>query len=241
MSLQLLFHPLASYCHKVLIALYETGTPFEPRVIDFGKPEDGEELRALWPVGKFPVLRDLARGRMYPESSIIIEYLDRHYPGAKPLIPRDPEQALQARLWDRFFDLYVHQPMQKLVGDHMRPEGRRDTEGAEAARSTLRTAYSMLDRSLAEGGWAGGPDFGLADCAAAPALFYAGILEPFEAHHDKLAAYFDRLSHRSSFVRTIKEAQPYFPLFPLHAAIPARFLDRNARSFSRSPPGASFS
>jgi glutathione S-transferase len=235
MHLQLLFHPLASYCIKALIALYENGTPFERRIIDLGNPREREEFRALWPLAKFPVLRDLARGQTLPESSIIIEYLDRHYPGARPLIPLDPEQALQARLWDRFFDCYVHQPMQTLVSNLRRPESRQDTDSVAGADAMLRTAYGILDQHLAAGGWAGGHEFGLADCAAAPALFYSGTLVAFD-EQPHLAAYFDRLSGRESFVRAIREAQPYFQLYPRRDAIPARFRDPQARSFSLSEP-----
>jgi glutathione S-transferase len=234
MNLKLLYHPLASFCWKVSIALYETATPFEGRIIDLGNPEQCKELQDHWPVGKFPVLRDDGRDKVIPESSIIIEYLDRQYPGTRPLIPHDPEQALQARLWDRFFDNYVQQPMQKLVGDTMRPEGRRDPDGVAAAKATLQTAYALLERSLAGGGWAAGPDFGIADCSAAPALFYAGILVPFEPRHAYIAAYFDRLCQRASVVRTITEAQAYFPMFPLHAQIPPRFRQAGATSFARS-------
>jgi len=234
MNLQLLYHPLASFCWKVSIALYENGTPFTGRIIDLGDPEQSSELQGYWAVGKFPLLRDLERQQVIPESSIIIEYLDRQYPGAQPLIPRDFDQALKARLWDRFFDCYVQQPMQKIVGDSMRPSGSHDVDGVTEARTTLRTAYAMFDQSLAAGGWAAGPDFGIADCSAAPALFYAGILVPFTGHAN-IVAYFDRLSDRASFVRTIKEAQPYFPLFPMRSDIPARFLDSNANSFSSLP------
>jgi glutathione S-transferase len=236
MKLQLLHHPLASFCWKVSIALYENGTPFESRIIDLGDPEQARELQTYWPVGKFPVLRDLERAQVIPESSIIIEYLDCHYPGSRPLLPRDVEQSLKARLWDRFFDNYVQQPMQKIVGDSMRPEGHHDSDGIAGAKTTLQTAYATLDRSLAGGGWAAGPDFGIADCSAAPALFYAGILMPFDGH-ENIVAYFDRLSARASFVRTIKEAQPYFRFFPMRGDIPARFLDSHAESFSRSAAG----
>ncbi|HEY2396867.1 MAG TPA: glutathione S-transferase family protein [Rudaea sp.] len=236
MSLQLLYHPLASFCWKVSIALYENGASFDGRIIDLADPDQSRELQGYWAVGKFPVLRDIDRQQVIPESSIIIEYLDRHYPGPQPLIPRDPDQALAARLWDRFFDNYVHQPMQKIVAESMRPAGSRDVNGIAAAKATLGMAYAMLDRSLSAGGWAGGPEFGIADCSAAPALFYAGILVPF-AGHANIVAYFDRLSDRASFVRTIREAQPYFPLFPMHHDIPARFLDSTATSFSSTAAG----
>jgi len=232
MNLQLLYHPLASFCWKVLIALYENEVDFEGRVIDLGDPEQSRELRTLWAVGKFPVLRDIGRGKVIPESSIIIEYIDRHHAAARPMIPSDSEQALQARLWDRFFDSYIHQPMQKLVADRLRPDGQRDPAGVADAEQMLHTAYALLDRSLANGGWAGGPEFGIADCAAAPALFYAGVIVPFDEHAN-IGAYFDRLSARPSFVRTIRQAQAYFPMFPLRERIPPRFLDAAAATFAR--------
>jgi len=238
-NLQLLYHPLASFCWKVQIALYEIGTPFEALLLDLGDPRDSEELRSLWPLRKFPVLRDRERDQVVPETSIIIEYLDRHYAGTRPMIPRDPELALQERLWDRLFDFYVQLPMQKIVGDGMRPEGHRDAVGVSEARSMLHTLYCMLEKDLGASGWVGGSDFGMADCAAAPALFYAGTLESFEERYPRVAAYFDRLSDRPSVVRTIKEAQPYFHMYPGSAAIPARFLSATAVSFSRTA-GAGF-
>ena len=224
MALTLYFHPLASFCHKVLIALYEAGTPFEGHIVDFGNPASAAEFLDLWPVGKMPVLHDAGRGRTIPETSIIIEYLDRHHPGPVPMIPQDAEQALQARLWDRFFDLYVQGPMQKLVTDRMRPADGKDLPGAAEARATLAMAYGMIERQLEQGPWANGDRFGIADCAAAPALFYATIIVPLGPEHPRTAAYFDRLADRPSVARTLREAQPYFPLFPMRDDIPARFL-----------------
>jgi len=152
MSLTLHFHPLASYCWKALIALYENDVPFTPNLVDLGNPAERAALVKLWGVGKFPVLQDDARGEIVPESSIIIEYLDRHYAGRTPLIPDDPDQALQARLRDRFYDLYIHLPMQKIVVDRMRPEGKRDPHGVEEARAQLRAAYAMIEQQMAGGG-----------------------------------------------------------------------------------------
>ncbi|HEV8690979.1 MAG TPA: glutathione S-transferase family protein [Ideonella sp.] len=217
-------HPLASFCHKVLVALYEAGLPFEGRIMDLGNPEHRAELNALWPVGKFPLLRDDERGLTVPESTIIIEYLCRHFPSAAELLPGDAETRLDVRLWDRVFDAYVQVPMQKIVGDRLRPEGDHDPHGVADARDTLQTAYAMLERQLAKGTWAVGERFTLADCAAAPALFYAAIVEPFASPHAHLAAYFDRLMDRPSVRRTLDEARPYFPLFPFRESIPARFL-----------------
>jgi glutathione S-transferase len=223
-ALTLYLHPLASFCHKVLVALYEAGTPFEPRLVDFGNPADKAEVLAAWPVGKIPILVDAARGRTVPESTAIIEYLDRHHPGRIALLPADPDACFEARLWDRFFDLYVHQPMQKIVTDRLRAPGENDTRGVAEARGTLATAYAMLERRLEPGRWAAGATFTIADCAAVPALFYAGIVEPFPAGHARLRDYFERLLERPSVQRTLDEARPYFDFFPFRDAMPQRFL-----------------
>ncbi|MDK1493065.1 glutathione S-transferase family protein [Sinorhizobium sp. 7-81] len=224
MALTLYLHPLASFCHKVLIALYETGTPFESRLVDLADAEENARFLELWPVGKIPVLRDDARDRTVPETSIIIEYLDRYYPGRRPLIPLDVTQALEARLWDRFFDLYVQVPMQKIVTDRLRAPDESDRRGVADARAALAVAYDMAERQVADRTFATGEIFTIADCAACPALFYAGILVPFETTHPNLAAYFERLLLRPSFQRTLAEAQPYFDLFPYKDDIPERFL-----------------
>jgi glutathione S-transferase len=224
MDLTLYLHPLASFCHKVLLALYENETPFEARVVDLGDPVASAELLARWPVGKIPVLHDRRRGQTVAETSIIIEYLARHYPGRVPWIPVQPEQALQARLWDRFFDLYVQVPMQKVVVDRLRPAGQNDRYGVEEAIATLRTAYEMIERQLATGPWAIGDALSIADCAAAPALFYAQTVLPFAAHQPRLGAYFERLAERRAFRRVIEEARPYFGNFPLRDALDPRWL-----------------
>src|SRR6195256_358206 len=156
MSLTLHFHPLASYCHKVLIALYENDTSFTPNMVDLSNESERAALLKLWPIGKFPVLRDDARNQTLPESTIIIEYLDRYYPGRTQFLPADPDRALQTRLRDRFYDLYVHEPMQKIVGDRMRPEGKKDPHGVEEARARLRTSYRMIDQGMAGQTWAMG-------------------------------------------------------------------------------------
>ena len=223
MSLTLYYHPLASFCHKVLIALYENGTPFEPRLIDLSKESDQAELRAIWPFRKFPVVRDHGRKRDIPESSVIIEYLDRHFAGSVKLIPEDEFEALDARLWDRIFDLYVQLPMQRVVTNRLRAQDKADEIGVAEARSVLQTAYTMIDRRMASRTWPAGNAFSMADCAAAPALFYAGMIEPFPAACANLAAYFERLVTRPSFKRVIDEARPYFPMFPFASAIPERF------------------
>jgi glutathione S-transferase len=214
MSLTLHYHPLSSFCWKALVALYEKATPFTPNIVNLADPAERAALLALWPIGKFPVLSDAARGETVPESSIIIEYLDRHYPGATRLIPQQPDLALQTRLRDRFIDLYVHLPMQKIVGDRLRPADRRDPHGVADARAQLRSAYAMLDQWLAHDGWMMGEGFTLADCAAAPALFYGNRVEPFGDGHEHLSAYSARLTAQPCFARVLREAEPYFALFP---------------------------
>jgi glutathione S-transferase len=216
MPLKLYFHPLSSFCQKVLIALYENDTPFEPQIVDLGSEASSAEFKALWPIGKFPVLHDGAR--TVPESSIIIEYLDQHYPGRTRFVPADPERARQTRLRDRFYDLYVNVPMQKVVTDRLRPPGRNDPHGVQQAKDLLRTALGMIEQEMASDTWAVGEAFTMADCAAAPALFYANQVMPFANTHRNAAAYFDRLMQRPSFARAVAEAKPYFDLFPKHPA-----------------------
>jgi glutathione S-transferase len=214
MSLTLYFHPLSSFCQKALVALYENDTPFEPVIVDLFNEASAAAFRKIWPIGKFPVLRDEARERTVPESSIIIEYLAQHHPGKTPLVPADPDLARQTRLRDRFYDLYVQVPMQKIVTDRLRPAGKNDLHGVEEARKLLQTALGMIDQDMATKAWAMGDAFGMADCAAAPALFYANMVMPFGDTHKNAAAYLDRLTARPSYARAIKEAQPYFSLVP---------------------------
>jgi glutathione S-transferase len=224
MALKLYLHPLASYCHKVLIALYESGTPFTPQIVDLGDPDERARFAALWPTAKIPLLQDEERARIIPETTIIIEYLDRHYPGSRPLLPTNEDARLEARLWDRLFDTYVMTPMQQIVANRLRPEGERDARNVAEAESTLRLAYDMIERQMADKPWAAGAAFSIADCAAAPALFYAAIIVPLPQSHVHLAAYFERLMQRPSVARTIVEARPYFQFFPFKDSMPARFL-----------------
>ncbi len=213
MALVLYMHPLASFCWKALIALYENETPFEPLVVDLGDAASRESFRALWPLAKFPVLQDRARERLVPESSIIIEYLAEHYPGKTALVPKDPETAREVRLADRFYDHYVHDPMQKIVIDKIRPEGKRDPFGVEQARATLETAYAMIEADMAKKTWATGDAFTMADCAASPALHYANRVHPI-GDRTHVGSYLRRLEERPSFARVLREAAPYFAMFP---------------------------
>ena len=214
MSLKLYFHPLSSFCQKALIAFYENDTPFEPHIVDLADAKSSAAFKAIWPIGKFPVLRDEANDRTVPESSIIIEYLAQHYPGRTQLVPADPELARQTRLHDRFYDLYVNVPMQKIVTDKLRPPGKNDPHGVEQAQALLLTACGMIEQEMATKTWAMGDAFSMADCAAAPALFYVNLTMPLGGTHRNAAAYLGRLMERPSFARALKEAQPYFALFP---------------------------
>jgi len=214
MSLRLYFHPFASFCQKALVALYENDVPFEPHLVDLGDEASSAEFKRIWPIGKFPVLRDDARDLTIPESSIIIEYLARHYPGKTQLVPADPDLARETRLRDRFYDLYVNVPMQKIVTDRIRPAGKNDPHGVEEARRLLRTAYGLIDQEMGTKTWAMGDAFSMADCAAAPAMYYANLVMPFGDTHRNAAVYLRRLMERPSFARVVEEAKPYRALFP---------------------------
>jgi len=213
MTLKLYYHPLSSFCHKALIALYEGGIPFEPIMIDLSKEESSAPLRALWPIAKFPVLRDEARGQTVAEATVIIEYLDTRF-GTK-LIPAGGDQAWQARMWDRLYDLHLHMQMQKLVGDHLRPADAKDPFGVEQARKLMLTCYAMIEQEMAGKTWAIGGSFSLVDCAAAPALFYAHYALPIDSAYRNLRAYRERLMARPSYARALKEAEPFFKYVPL--------------------------
>src|SRR5262245_35286258 len=208
MSLTLHFHPLSSFCHKALIALYESDTPFTPNIVNLQNEAERAALCALWPIGKFPVLEDHARDWSVSESSIIIEYLDQHYPGRTRLVPADLDLARQMRFRDRFFDLYIHLPMQKIVGDRLRPKDKTDPYAVEEARTLMTTALAMVDQAMAAKTWANGETFTMADCSAGPALFYADKVMPFAMRHPHAAAYLNRLTERPSYARALKEAEP---------------------------------
>lgn len=212
MSLTLYYHPLSSFCWKALIALYECEAPFEPRLVNLGDEADRAAFLKVWPIGKFPVLVD--NGRVIPESSIIIEYLAQHHPGPSVLAPADPDLARQGRLKDRFYDLHIHQHMQKVIADRIRPEGARDPLGVEQALAAIRTAYAAAEGDMASNAWAMGETFTMADCAAFPALFYADKVAPLGEDHPNLTAYLARLKARPSVARTLREAEPYMAMFP---------------------------
>ena len=210
MSLTLYAHPFASYCWKVLIALYENATPFEYRLIE--DASGWAELEAIWPIKKFPLLRD--GDATIVESSIVVEYLMHRYPGAIQLIPGYRDAALAVRLMDRVFDNYVMSPMQTLVANRMRAEPERDAQAVTSARKMLDTAYGWLDGQLRPALWAAGGDFSLADCSGAPALFYADWVHPIGERYPKLLAYRRQVLARPSVTRVVNEARPFRKLFP---------------------------
>ena len=203
-------HPFAAYCWKVLIALYENSTPFTYRVVE--DAAGWAELEALWPIKKFPLLRD--EGATFAESSIIVEYLMRHHPGSVRMIPQNDDAALEVRLMDRFFDNYVMTPMQTLVADRMRAENERDAKGVADARKMLDTAYAWLEVRLAPGKWTAGDTFSLADCSAAPALFYSDWVHAIGEQFPRVRDYRSRVLGRPSVKRVVDEARPYRNFFP---------------------------
>jgi glutathione S-transferase len=206
-------HPFSSYCQKVLIALYENATPFE--FVSVGTEQAMAELEALWPFKKFPVL--VEGDRVLREASIIIEYLGLHHPGPLRLIPEDARAALEVRFMDRFFDNYVMTPQQKVVFDSLRPTDSRDPHGVADARRMLETSYRWLDGVMKDREWATGNTFTLADCVAAPALFYADWTHEIAEEFDNVRAYRHRLLARPSFARAVDEARPFRHFFPLGA------------------------
>lgn len=221
-------HPLSSCTQKVSIAADELGIALDQPLLNLGDPDARTAHLARWPLGKMPVLVD--RGRAIPETSIIIEHLQRHHaPAGASLIPDDPDPALEVRLMDRLCDCYVMTPMQALTGDLLRTEGERDALGVARAREMLATAYRLLDARLADGrAWLAGGCFSMADCAAAPSLFYAVTYVPLPDAHERLADYLERLLARPSVARAIDAARPFFAYYPGRAGLDRRFFDPDA-------------
>ena len=211
--LQLFGHPFSSYTWKVLIPLYADGTEFEFRQVPENEANYAE-LKRIWPAGKFPVLVD--NGQVIPETTCIIEHLQAHYPTDNVWIP-DGDLGRRVRFLDRFFDLYVQGNMQPAVNHALRPEGKGDAYGAELGREKLLIAYDWLEANLVDSGWAAGETFTLADCAAAPALFYADWVEEIGEARPKLKAYRARLLAHPQVARAVEEARPFRPYFPLGA------------------------
>jgi glutathione S-transferase len=210
--MKLFAHPFSSYCQKVLTALYENDTPFEFHLLDFADPATTAEFALLWPLKRMPVL--VEGGQTIVESSIIIEHLDLAHPGPTRFVPDDRREALEVRRMDRCFDNYVMAPMMRIVFDHLRPAAHRDPQGVGEARALLDTAYDWLGSALSGRAWAAGAQFSLADCAAAPALFYADWVHPIGASRPVLGAYRARLLARPSFARAVDGGRPYRKDFP---------------------------
>jgi glutathione S-transferase len=212
---ELFAHPFSSYCWKVLVPLWENDIAFTYRNVDPAFPDNGQALARHWPMGKFPVLVD--QGRTIAETTIIIEYLQSHHPGPVRLIPDDPEAALEVRFMDRVFDNHVMANMQRVVNDALRAPERRDATEVEQAKAALETVYRWLDDRMADRDWAAAGQFSLADCAAAPALFYADWVHPIASGYPALKAYRARLLARPTIARAVDEARPYRGYFPLGA------------------------
>lgn len=208
-------HPFSSYTQKVLIALYESSTRFEFRCIGPETPEHTAEWLKRWPIGQFPLLVDGERNVV--ETSIIIEYLQLAHPGPRSLLPAEPLAALDVRFFDRFFDLHVMNVMQLAVGGALTGDPVKRRDGLAIAEKKLELAYAWLETQLAGKTWAVGGEFTLADCAAAPSLFYADWTHRISERYPALRAYRARLLARPSFARAVEEARPYRPNFPLGA------------------------
>jgi glutathione S-transferase len=211
--MKLYYHPLSSYSQKVVMAFHEKGAAFEPVIISLMDPAQKAEYRKIHPFGKLPLLVDTGKGgHPVPESSIIIEYIDRHCPGGTKLIPDDPDLARQCRFKDRMADNYINDSMSKIFFDGMRPEGERDPSGVAEAKETLHTVFQIMDRDMADKTWSMGDAFSMADCAVAPPLAYCRMFAPFDDFKN-LSAYFGRLLERPSFAKVQKEAEPYLAAF----------------------------
>jgi glutathione S-transferase len=203
-------HPISSFTWKALIALYENDTPFDAITVD---QDTYADFIAKWPMGKFPILLDSDRNTMTTETSVIIEYLDIFYPGRARFIPSDKAAALEARRWDRVFD-HLNTTMSKIVVDNIRPEGQRDPYGVEEAKRIIANIYGVIETQLGEREFIVGGAFSLADCSAAPALWYATRNAPLGGGFPRIAAYLERLKARASFARAVKESEPLFHMYP---------------------------
>ncbi len=213
-ELKLYYHPLSSYCWKAIIAFYENNTHFEPVLTH--DAESWDRLAELWPIRKFPLLKDDARDAIVAESSIIIEYLSQYYPGEFLPIPADADAALEVRFLDRLFDHYVMDPMASIVGDRIRPQdANKDPFGVAKWQAQLATSYDVLEKRLAGRSWAAGDTFTLADCGAFPSLYYGNRAVPIGDDRPILTSYLNRLQTRPSIARVFKEAEPYLHMFPI--------------------------
>jgi glutathione S-transferase len=215
MSLTLYYHPLSSFCWKALIGLYENDIRFDPVIVNLGDPDSRAAFTAIWPAAKFPVLVDTTRGdAVVPEATVILEYLDAFRPGEVRFVPAKPEAAWRTRLADRVCDLHLHVHMQRIVADRLRGAADKDPFGVAEARAALVKGYGLIEDLLADADWLSAGRFGLADCAAFPALYYGDKIEPIGEQFGQTRAYLKRLGGRQSVLRVLDEAEPYFQYFP---------------------------
>jgi glutathione S-transferase len=212
MTLKLYYHPIASHCWKVMIALHEARLGYEPVMVDLMDPAARAEYRKLSPFGKIPTLVD--NGLVVNETSIQIEHLALNYPQAAGLLPKDPKEALKVRALDRFFDLYLNAPLGKIVVDRISPPEKRNPDAVAQTMNDFRTAVGIVEREMASRTWAAGETFSMADCAAAPALFYVNRLVPYAEGHPNTARYLERLLARPSVARCIEGAKPMLHMVP---------------------------
>jgi len=213
MTIEIFAHPFSSYCQKAFVALYENDTPFTLRMLE--EKENAEELARIWPINLFPVLRE--GERVVFEATSIIEYLHVHHPGPVRLIPGDADAAVEVRMMDRFFDNYVMTPQGDIVFNCIREAKDRDPIGDDRARAMLDKSYAWLDERMKGREWAAGDSFSLADCAAAPSLFYADWTHEIGAQFANVRAYRERLNARPSFARAVDGGRPFRSYFPLGA------------------------
>jgi glutathione S-transferase len=215
MAATLYYHPLSSYCWKALIGLYEAGIEFTPVIVNLGDPAERAAFQAIWPIGKFPVIRDEDTGEATPEASVILDWIDGRRTDGRRFIPADPDAGRKVRLMDRILDLHLHDHMQRIVGDRLRPAGAKDPHGVAEARAKIAVTYGYLESVLGDRReWICGAAFGMADCAALPALFYGDKVQPLGEGEPRLRAYLERLKARPSVQRVLAEAEPYFQFFP---------------------------
>ncbi|KCZ90035.1 glutathione S-transferase family protein [Hyphomonas johnsonii] len=210
MTLTLYYHPFSSYCQKAVTALYEKGLAFEGKLIDGSEPVMSE-FKALWPVGKMPLLVD--DGRTVFEATAIVEYLDARFPETARMIPADPLVAVDVRMWERFFDNYIAYPQFRLLAPRI---GQEVDDGGEKWRAKADTALAVLDAHMDGREWAAGDAFSLADCAAAPHLLYIDWTYGIPDHFRNVWAYRDRLLARPSYARALDEARPYRAGVPMN-------------------------
>lgn len=211
--MKLYAHPFSSYCQKAIVAFYETDTPFELRHLE--APGVAEEMAALWPLKRFPVLKD--GDTTVVEATAIIEYLAATRPAAAWLVPADPVAAVEVRMMDRIFDNYVNGPQQAFIYDALRPEDQRHPASVTEAAAMFDRIYAWLDERMRGGEWATDHGFTLADCGAGPALFYADWTYPIPERFEALRAYRVRLLARPAMARAVDEARQYRSYFPLGA------------------------